>query len=211
MNAFMGASWSSMLSSIHPIADRHSDDIVPLVQQAQRLLEAGLEEVRDHEHRRPLSHHLRDIVQRQRNIGLSLGHLEVEQLANQTQDVPAALLGRDEQLNAVREDQQADFVVVLGRREGQDRADSAASSFFLLLTVPNSPEALRSTANSTVISRSSTNRLMNGWPVRAVTFQSMARMSSPGMYSRTSSNWIPRPLNTLSYWPAKLAFTARAV
>ena len=99
----------------------------------------------------------------------------------------------------------------LAAAKARTAQNSAASSFFSLLTVPNSPEALRSTANSTVISRSSTNRLMNGRPVRAVTFQSMARMSSPGMYSRTSSNCIPRPLNTLSYWPAKLAFTARAV
>ena len=99
----------------------------------------------------------------------------------------------------------------LAAAKARTAQNSAASSFFILLTVPNSPEALRSTANSTVSSRSSTNRLMNGLPVRAVTFQSMVRMSSPGMYSRTSSNCIPRPLNTLSYWPAKLAFTARAV
>ena len=38
---------------------------------------------------------------------------------------------------------------------------------------PNAPEALASTANSTVSSRSSQNRLMKGVPVRAVTFQSM--------------------------------------
>ena len=36
----------------------------------------------------------------------------------------------------------------------------------------------------------------NGSPIRAVTFQSMERISSPGWYGRTSENAIPRPLNT---------------
>jgi hypothetical protein len=35
---------------------------------------------------------------------------------------------------------------------------------------------------------------MNGLPVRAVTFQSIARTSSPGTYSRSSSKSVPRPL-----------------
>src|SRR5712672_1716120 len=47
--------------------------------------------------------------------------------------------------------------------------------------------------------------------MRAVTFQSMARMSSPGWYSRTSSNSIPWPLNTLWYSPEKTSFTIRRV
>ena len=32
--------------------------------------------------------------------------------------------------------------------------------------------------------------------MRAVTFQSIVRTSSPGAYSRTSANSIPRPLKT---------------
>ncbi len=32
--------------------------------------------------------------------------------------------------------------------------------------------------------------------MRAVTFQSIVRTSSPGAYSRTSANSMPRPLNT---------------
>ena len=39
-----------------------------------------------------------------------------------------------------------------------------------------------STSSSTVISRSSTNSFTYGSSIRAVTFQSMSRMSSPGMY-----------------------------
>ena len=45
-----------------------------------------------------------------------------------------------------------------------------------------------------VSSRSSLKRLMYGTPVRAVTFQSIERTSSPAMYGRTSSNSTPCPL-----------------
>ena len=47
-----------------------------------------------------------------------------------------------------------------------------------------------------VSSRSSVNFFTNGRPVRAVTFQSIVRTSSPGTYSRTSSKSMPRPLKT---------------
>ena len=67
---------------------------------------------------------------------------------------------------------------------------------FVCRTLPNCPEALTSTTSITVNSRSSLNFLMNGCPNRAVTFQSMERTSSPGRYSRTSSNSMPRPLKT---------------
>src|SRR4051812_3285501 len=58
----------------------------------------------------------------------------------------------------------------------------------------------------TVSSRSSVNFFTYASPCtspsRAVTFQSIERTSSPGWYSRTSSKFIPRPLNTLRYCPA---------
>src|SRR5439155_22965540 len=50
---------------------------------------------------------------------------------------------------------------------------------------------------------------MNGEPMRAVTFQSMERTSSPGWYSRTSSNDRPVPLKTEWYSPPKSVCTAR--
>src|SRR5271154_2110194 len=62
-----------------------------------------------------------------------------------------------------------------------------------------------------VSSRSSTNFLMNGWFIRAVTFQSIARTSSPGWYSRTSSKFMPWPLKTEWYWPASVSVTMRLV
>ena len=47
--------------------------------------------------------------------------------------------------------------------------------------------------------------------MRAVTFQSMSRMSSPGWYWRTSENAMPRPLNTEWYCPAMRSRASRAV
>ena len=35
----------------------------------------------------------------------------------------------------------------------------------------------------------------------------LVRTSSPGVYSRTSANSMPRPLKTLWYWPAKRSLT----
>ena len=75
-------------------------------------------------------------------------------------------------------------------------AISAASSRLLWLPEPKLPEALMSTSSRMLSSRSSVYFLTNGRPARAVTFQSMVRISSPGTYSRTSSKSMPRPLNT---------------
>src|SRR5258708_8327872 len=47
--------------------------------------------------------------------------------------------------------------------------------------------------------------------MRAVTFQSMLRTSSPSTYSRTSANSIPCPLNTERYSPANSEFTSPRV
>ena len=90
-------------------------------------------------------------------------------------------------------------------------AISAATSAFPCGDNPAPCDALRSTAMSAVSSRSSTNTLTNGSPMRAVTFQSMARISSPGWYGRTSLNAMPRPLKTEWYPPASVSSTARRV
>src|SRR5687768_2361868 len=47
--------------------------------------------------------------------------------------------------------------------------------------------------------------------MRAVTFQSMLRTSSPCWYSRTSENSIPCPLNTERYSPEKSELTSPRV
>jgi hypothetical protein len=65
-------------------------------------------------------------------------------------------------------------------------ASSAASSRLVCAAEPKLPEALTSTSNKIVSSRSSVNFFTNGRPARAVTFQSIVRTSSPATYSRTS-------------------------
>src|SRR3989449_8005810 len=57
-------------------------------------------------------------------------------------------------------------------------------------------------------SRSSRYFLTYGAFIRAVTFQSMVRISSPGSYSRTSSKSRPKPRKTLRYVPT-IASSAR--
>src|SRR5215218_10019744 len=47
--------------------------------------------------------------------------------------------------------------------------------------------------------------------MRAVTFQSMVRTSSPGWYWRTSEKAMPRPLKTEWYWPASMSATTLRV
>ncbi len=59
-------------------------------------------------------------------------------------------------------------------------AISAASSCLNWRTDPKRVEPLASTSSITVSSRSSVKRLTYGSPVRAVTFQSIVRTSSPG-------------------------------
>ena len=88
---------------------------------------------------------------------------------------------------------------------------SAAISLFIESTVPNRCDIDTSRSIIIVNSLSSTNFFMYGCPIRAVTFQSIDLISSPGRYSRTSSNSIPTPLNTLWYCPANTLVTLREV
>ena len=59
-------------------------------------------------------------------------------------------------------------------------ANSIITSLFKDLPVPKNPEELTSIINITISSRSSSYFFIKGLPVRAVTFQSIARISSPG-------------------------------
>ena len=90
-------------------------------------------------------------------------------------------------------------------------ASSAVSSRFSCWREPKFPDADMSTSSSTVISRSSVKSFMYVSFMRAETFQSMRRMSSPAMYCRTSENAMPRPLNTEWYCPAMRSRTRRSV
>ena len=132
----------------------------------------------------------------------------VQDLADDAQHVAVALARRQRQLDAIGEDDQADLVVVGDRRVGEQRGD-LGGELLLELRAPSrsASSALASTSSMTVSSRSSVKRLTCGTPVRAVTFQSIVRTSSPGRYSRTSANSMPRPLKTLWYWPANRSLT----
>ena len=63
----------------------------------------------------------------------------------------------------------------------------------------------------TVISRSSTKTFTKVSFMRAETFQSIVRMSSPGWYGRTSRNASPCPLKLDLYVPDSCSFASRAV
>ena len=82
-----------------------------------------------------------------------------------------------------------------------DAAAIRAVASLFSAPLPVRSDALRSTATMTVSSRSSMYWRTNGLPARAVTFQSIVRTSSPGAYSRSSSNSEPRPLKTLRNSP----------
>src|SRR6185437_6947925 len=90
-------------------------------------------------------------------------------------------------------------------------ASSDATSLLKRRRVPKRSEPDTSTASITVSSRSSMYRLTYGRCMRAVTFQSMLRTSSPAWYSRTSANSIPCPLNTERYSPVKSELTSPRV
>src|SRR3954467_13942272 len=67
--------------------------------------------------------------------------------------------------------------------------------------VPKSTDGLMSSRNQHVSSRSSWKSRTCVTSVRAVTFQSIARMSSPGWYSGGLARSIPVPRNSVPYSP----------
>jgi len=91
--------------------------------------------------------------------------------------------------------------------QASSAAARAAWTDLKVLRVPKLMCGPMSTHNMTLRSRSSRNTLRCGSPVRAVTFQSILRMSSPSRYSRTSSKFRPWPRNTEAYRPLKEELT----
>ena len=83
-------------------------------------------------------------------------------------------------------------------------AISVRISFLNTPSVPKNSEPLTSTISIRVSSLSSSKTLTKGSLYRAVTFQSMLRMSSPYWYCRTSLKVIPRPLKAEWYSPPKM-------
>ena len=82
----------------------------------------------------------------------------------------------------------------LSAETARQAATSAPRSRRVDSPEPKEDDPETSSAITMVSSRSSRCRRMNGLPMRAVTFQSIDRTSSPGSYSRSSSKSVPRPL-----------------
>jgi hypothetical protein len=78
--------------------------------------------------------------------------------------------------------------------KASNAATSEATWAFCARRVPKRPLSERSTAIMTVISRSSTKTFTKASFMRAETFQSMVRTSSPCWYGRTSRKARPCPL-----------------
>ncbi len=100
---------------------------------------------------------------------------------------------------------------LLRRAENPRTAQTSAARSRLARALPNDSLADTSTTRSSVCSRSSSNSLTYGSPVRAETFQSIVRTSSPIWYGRTSANSIPRPLNAEWYSPPNTSSTSPRV
>ena len=90
-------------------------------------------------------------------------------------------------------------------------ATSEATRAFGARCVPKRSLAERSTTSITVISRSSTKTFTKVSFMRAETFQSIVRTSSPGWYGRTSRNASPWPLKLDVYVPESCSLASRAV
>ncbi len=90
-------------------------------------------------------------------------------------------------------------------------ATSLATRIFAARRVPKRSLAERSTTSMTVISRSSTKTFTKVSFIRADTFQSMTRTSSPAWYGRTSRNASPWPLKLELYVPDSCSLASRAV
>ena len=135
-----------------------------------------------------------DEVERAREVGAAPLGLEARGFAHEAQHVRGGPARRDELLDPVGEEDEADPVDRCGRAESASTpAISTACSRLVASPEPSAPDALISTTKTTVSCRSSRYFLTKVRPVRAVAFQSMARTSSPGSYSRTSSKSMPRP------------------
>ncbi len=82
-----------------------------------------LHKIGNQEGDRPAFRHAVQKMQRLGDVGPDAFGLEVEHFADYAQDVPPPFFGRDVQLDLVGKDDQADFVVVLERREREDRRE----------------------------------------------------------------------------------------
>ena len=74
-------------------------------------------------------------------------------------------------------------------------ATPSATSAFRRSAVPNAIDAEASNTSHVTSTRSASSTRTWVCPVRAVTFQSIRRTSSPGSYGRTWKSSLPTPAN----------------
>ena len=94
-------SGSSLLARI---VHRHGDDVVPLREQLERLLEVGRLKIRDDEDDRLVREHLARVLERGGQVGAASHRLEREQVAHEAQRVAPSLARRHDVLDAIGEE-----------------------------------------------------------------------------------------------------------
>src|SRR5690606_12243859 len=81
------------------------------------------EEIAQDEDHGPMAQHAAGVIQSAGELGAAAAWLEDEYVADQAQHVPPPLLGRDEVLDVVREDEQPDAIVVPDGRQREHGGD----------------------------------------------------------------------------------------
>jgi hypothetical protein len=134
---------------------------------------------------------------------------EAEDLADHAHHVLVALLGRHELLDHVGREDQPHAVVVLDRAEGAQRADLRGD--LGLARAPRAELLARGHVDDEHHRHLAlfVKTFTKGSLMRAETFQSIQRTSSPGWYARTSRKERPWPLNTDEYVPDSSSLARR--
>ncbi len=91
------------------------DDVVPLRQQLERMVDIPLEKIRHDEHDRLVIQHFGYIVDRRHHVRPGTHWLEREQVADDSQHVPSALSRRNHVLDPIRKEKNTNPVVVAHR------------------------------------------------------------------------------------------------
>ncbi len=176
---------------------RIGDDLVTAVEQVERPLPAGLaDEVRDDEHERPALDRLVAGVEQRREVGeRRAGRGAAGGAGRRRAAGPGSGRCRPGSSGSTR----SPYSTAPTRlpRRVSSRASVVTKSISTVRfwrsasAVPKSTDGLRSSRNQAVSSRSSVYSRTYGASIRAVTFQSMYRTSSPGWYSRRSARSTP--------------------
>ena len=157
------------------------DDLVALGEAQQRPLPSRLaDEVRDQHDERAPAHDPRRRVEQHGEVGRRPPLHRRRSSLEQGEHLVAALAGRDRPLAGRRRRRWRRPGCRRARAAGRSvTASSASTRSFVRSAAPNAIDRERSSSSHAVSSRSSMNSRTNSSSMRAVTFQSMWRTSSP--------------------------------